>query len=208
MTKVVLSFVLILTILVAVKRKGFTGYNEIHIAGSRKLPGEISMFFKNRNYWIARLVLILALSWGAVGAVPARAQAMVYRVAPEGAVSGSCGADWANPCDLQYVLDVLTSQSTGGEVWVKAGTYFPGEDRRETFELRNGVALYGGFAGTETTRAQRELGFHFSILDGDIGTRWFNGDNSYHVVSSYNTDSTAVLDGFTITGGNSNDNEN
>ncbi|HEU4744872.1 MAG TPA: hypothetical protein VFS61_06530, partial [Anaerolineales bacterium] len=166
------------------------------------------MPFNHRTYLIARFVLILALSFGVFRAGPARAQAMVYRVAPDGAVSGVCGADWSNPCDLQYVLQSLTYQSTGVEVWVKAGTYFPGEDRMNTFELRDGVAIYGGFAGTETARAQRDLGFHFSILDGDIGTKGVARDNVYHVVSSYNTDSTAVLDGFTVTGGNGDNNEN
>ena len=166
------------------------------------------MPFNHRTYLIARFVLILALSFGVFRAGPARAQAMVYRVAPDGAVSGVCGADWSNPCDLQYVLQSLTYQSTGVEVWVKAGTYFPGEDRMNTFELRDGVAIYGGFAGTETARAQRDLGFHFSILDGDIGTKGVASDNVYHVVSSYNTDSTAVLDGFTVTGGNGDNNEN
>ena len=166
------------------------------------------MSLKNRKYLIARFVLILAASLGMLDAAPAQAQSTVYRVAPDGATNGACGADWSNPCDLQYVLNTLPAQATGVEVWVKAGIYVPGENRTDTFELRNGVALYGGFAGTETTRAQRDLGFDFSILDGDIGAKWVISDNSYHVVSSYNTDSTAVLDGFRVTGGNGNDNKN
>ncbi|GAI80669.1 unnamed protein product, partial [marine sediment metagenome] len=40
-------------------------------------------------------------------------------------------------------------------------------------------------------------------LSGDDGPNFANnGENSYHVVTGSNTDETAVLDGFTIAGGN------
>ena len=52
---------------------------------------------------------------------------------------------------------------------------------------------------------QRNCEVYETILSGDIGTVDSNADNSYHVVSSsIGTEPNAILDGFTITGGNAN----
>ncbi len=167
----------------------------------------------HQKLFIARLVLILALLATMFGAMPAglvRAEPFGYRAAPGGATSGDCGGDWANPCDLQYLLSVLTGEA---EIWLKEGTYKPGTDRNSTFSLRDGIAIYGGFAGTETTRDQRDPSFHTTILSGDL-----NGDdnssitfdeptraeNALHVVASSSVGNTAILDGVTVTGGNAN----
>src|SRR6185436_11290382 len=124
----------------------------------------------------------------------------------------SCGSDWSDPCDLQYAL---TSQATAGdELWVKAGTYKPttGTDPTASFVLKNGIAIYGGFAGTETLQTQRDPAANLTILSGDIDNNDDSnnadgnfidetytdivGINSYHVVTGA---SGATLDGFTIT---------
>jgi predicted outer membrane repeat protein len=103
---------------------------------------------------------------------------------------------------LQYALGSATS---GSELWVKTGTYRPtsSANRAISFALKNGVALYGGFAGTETLRTQRRP-TNITILSGDIGVPNNNTDNSYHVVNGANTNNTAILDGFQIQGGNAN----
>jgi hypothetical protein len=80
----------------------------------------------------------------------------------------------------------------------------PGDPRTATFQMKSGVALYGGFSGTETARNQRDWAANVTILSGDIGAEGDNSDNSYHVVTANNTDASAVLDGFTISGGNAN----
>ena len=128
----------------------------------------------------------------------------VFRVVPAGATSGNCGYDWAHGCDLQYALG--TKSYAGDELWVETGTYKPttSTDRTVSFVLKSGVALYGGFAGTETSREQRNWATNVTTLSGDIGTTGNNSDNSYHVVTGSGTNSAAVLDGFTITGGNAN----
>ena len=74
--------------------------------------------------------------------------------------------------------------------------------RTISFVMKQGVAIYGGFAGTETTRDQRNWGTNQTILSGDIGAPGNSSDNSYNVVVGV---SGATLDGFTITGGNAND---
>jgi predicted outer membrane repeat protein len=86
---------------------------------------------------------------------------------------------------------------------VAAGTYTPtlGVTRTATFHLIHGVALYGGFAMTETLRSQRDFTAHVTILSGDIGTPSDASDNAYHVVTGSGVTNTAVLDGFNLMGG-------
>ncbi len=133
------------------------------------------------------------------------------RVKPVGASSGVCGASWDTACDLHYALSISIP---GDELWVAAGTYKPtnSTDRSVTFSLPSNVALYGGFAGTETQRNQRDWTTNVTILSGDIDnndsqtpvitdieTVTGNDTNSNNVVTiAGNT----ILDGFTITGGN------
>jgi parallel beta-helix repeat protein len=144
-------------------------------------------------------VLFLLALTSAVFAAPAAA---VRYVVPGGATSGAC-ASWATACDLPYALSSATS---GDELWVKAGTYKPttGSDRTATFPLNSGVGVYGGFAGTETLRDQRNWTANITILSGDIGVNGNTSDNVYHVVTGSSTNNTALLDGFTVTGGNAN----
>ena len=127
-------------------------------------------------------------------------------VKPGGSPANDCSS-WANACELQ---DALDAAGPGDEIWVAAGTYTPTQQssppdpRSATFELVSGVAIYGGFAATETLRTQRDWGAHVTILSGDIGVEEDNSDNSYHVVTGSGVTATAVLDGFTISGGNAN----
>ncbi len=114
------------------------------------------------------------------------------------------GTSWTNAyTSLQSAISVAMS---GDAIWVAAGTYKPtdGTDRTVSFQLKNGVAVYGGFAGTETILNQRNMRDNETILSGDIGITGDNSDNTYHVVYNYEKDNTALLDGVTITGGNAN----
>ncbi|MGD1871795.1 MAG: DUF4347 domain-containing protein, partial [Mastigocoleus sp.] len=115
------------------------------------------------------------------------------------------GTSWNDAyTDLQSALAVANS---GDEIWVAQGTYKPTTttDRNATFELKDGVAIYGGFVGGETNEQQRDWQNNVTTLSGDIGGNG-NSDNSYVVITGANgIDSTAILDGFTISDGN-NDN--
>jgi len=57
------------------------------------------------------------------------------------------------------------------------------------------VQLYGGFAGTETERDQRNWIAHEAVIDGSTALA---GEAAYHVVLGANS---ATLDGFTVSGG-------
>jgi hypothetical protein len=161
----------------------------------------------SRSFALCRagaLILLTLLILFTPAALPAQAEpttGTIYRVVPDGTSSGDCGDSWANACSLQHALKDL-ADGGGDEIWVAAGTYTPGAAREDTFQLKNGVALYGGFAGTESERSQRDWQTNETILSGDIGVSEDSSDNSYHVVSGSGTDRSAVLDGFTVTKGN------
>ena len=119
---------------------------------------------------------------------------------------------------LQKALDKAVS---GKQIWIAKGTYKPSSaysltvdgNRDFHFEMKEGVEIYGGFAGTEDPKTfdlnNRDLTNNKTILSGDIGIEGNNSDNCYHVFYHPNgtgLSNAAVLDGVTITGGNANTN--
>ncbi|MGI6783239.1 MAG: right-handed parallel beta-helix repeat-containing protein [Aminivibrio sp.] len=109
-------------------------------------------------------------------------------------VSGN-GESWETAFkDFQGALDAASGKKA--EIWVAAGTYKPtdGDDPAESFVLKDDVALYGGFAGDEDQRDDRDFTKNVTTLEGSGNT----------VVCAIGVNETAVLDGFTITGGNAN----
>lgn len=132
------------------------------------------------------------------------------------------GLSWTNA--FTNIRSALTAVAGKGrcEIRVAEGTYRPDEgpgdsssSSRATFQLMEDVSLKGGYAGLGSSNPnQRDILAHESILSGDLddnddpsairhrllddSTRF---DNSYHVVTAIDTDSTAVLDGFTVRGG-------
>ncbi|MHB8519372.1 MAG: choice-of-anchor Q domain-containing protein [Limisphaerales bacterium] len=88
----------------------------------------------------------------------------------------------------------LSAAQAGDEVWVAAGTYFATSDLPGgNFAVTNGVALYGGFSGSETNRDQRNWTKNLTILDGR---------GLYRVVTvAGGATNTTRVDGFTIRNG-------
>jgi len=115
------------------------------------------------------------------------------------------GSSWEIAyADLQQAL---TAAVSGDRILVADGTYKPTTttDRTISLQLKTGVAVLGGYAGYAAHDPDaRHFDAYKSILSGDIGKPADNRDNSYHVVLASGVDSTAILDGFTITGGNAN----
>ncbi len=147
--------------------------------------------------FFGRVACVALLTFAAVTS----AQTVWY--VDDDATGANDGTSWENAfTDLQAAL--LPAQS-GDSIWVAAGTYKPttNTDRAISFAMKEGVALYGGFAGNENPAtfdlATRNFAANETILSGDIGAADDNTDNSYHVVAGANN---ATLDGFTITGAN------
>lgn len=115
------------------------------------------------------------------------------------ATGANNGTSWENAyTDLQLAL---SDAAHGDQIWVAKGIYLPTstQDRTISFNLPQGVKLYGGFSGTETALEQRNPNLNPTVLSGDIGLPGFRADNSYHVLTIFQGDSETAIDGFTIT---------
>ncbi len=154
--------------------------------------------------------------------LPGRAAADILPVAVcyvnAGVVGGeNSGLTWA---DAYNNLQDALGEPACGEIWVAAGIYKPGTIDTDWFLIPPGVAVYGGFDGTESSRDQRDWVAHVTILSGDLAGDDIdpNADqviadgndirnvNSHHVVVvSGGSSGTTVLDGFTITAGDAHD---
>lgn len=99
---------------------------------------------------------------------------------------GAGGTSFADAIpDLQHALALAVS---GDRIFVAVGAYTPHpSDPSQSFFLKDGVALYGGFDGTESTLTERAGLFQQTVL-------W----KSRHVLQGVSVTSTAVLDGFRI----------
>ena len=138
---------------------------------------------------LAALLVVLPVARGSAGDIYVN----------QNATGANNGTSWANAYkDLQPALIAAVS---GDTLRVAQGVYKPtaGYSRAPTFQLKNRVTLYGGYP---TGGGTRNPAANVTTLSGDTGTVGDASDNSYHVVTGSGTDNTAVLDGFTITGGN------
>ncbi|MBK9014637.1 MAG: hypothetical protein IPM82_11460 [Saprospiraceae bacterium] len=126
------------------------------------------------------------------------------------ATGSNNGSSWQNAyTDLQAAL----SNTTTGQIWVAAGTYWPGgnnPDPSDCFVVDAALSVYGGFAGTETNLSQRNSATNPTVLSGDqeandplnVFDSLLFLDNALHVVYVDTLiGCTTTIDGLTIKGG-------
>lgn len=97
------------------------------------------------------------------------------------------GTSWANA--YVTINDAADNAIDGDEIWVAGGTYQLYTSGEGTVEINNAVSIYGGFAGTETHRSQRDRGQNNTIIDGQ---------DEYQCFRVYKA---ATIDGFVIRNG-------
>jgi hypothetical protein len=155
-------------------------------------------------------------------AIPCQAGIIYVDADANGANDGTSWADAYN-----YLQDALADANSNGdvnEIWVATGIYTPDSNSADpngtgnqyaTFQLLNGVALHGGYAGfSQPDPNARDIELYETILSGDLNSddtqltdpadMWSDPNrynNSEFVVTGSGTDANAVLDGFTITAG-------
>jgi hypothetical protein len=151
---------------------------------------------------IKQFFTFLALLAAAILAAPS-ATARIWYVDRAATETAQDGQSWATAFKtLQPAIDAAHADG-GGELWVAEGTY--GEQRIYidadtsrnigSLVLREGVEVYGGFAGDETLREHRNILHHRTIIDGSHARE---GEPARQVIIGA---SNTVLDGVEITGG-------
>lgn len=107
------------------------------------------------------------------------------------------GTTWLDA--FTELRDALPYAQYGDEVWVAQGIYTPyvAGDIPIAFEMGSGVRLFGGFSGSESLITQRDWSSFETILSGQVGPN----SNALHVIYCEHTDTTTLIDGFTIKDG-------
>ncbi|MEM6764443.1 MAG: choice-of-anchor Q domain-containing protein [Bacteroidota bacterium] len=142
--------------------------------------------------------LVLSLSLDAI------AQNKIY--VNDDANGANTGLSWEDA--YTNLHDALEEAEYGDQVWVAAGIYKPTncqtcsqENRKESFRLKNGVSLLGGFSGEEQKLSERVTDSinlfteNPTILDGNIGITEDSIDNSFTLLTVRQFDSTAEING-------------
>jgi len=163
----------------------------------------------------ARVTVLLAV----LVSLTAPAHGQIY--VDKNASGANDGTSWTDAyTDLQTAIDNASGSS---ELWIAEGVYKP-DSEGDSFTIignKDGIELYGGFEGTESSRSEREPTQHRTILSGDLNgddadpdgdgiiedaSQIAGGENAHHVLlldgrSSGNITAGTVIDGMVVTAG-------
>jgi hypothetical protein len=129
-------------------------------------------------------------------------QGQVIRYVKTAASGLGDGSSWENASG--NIQSMVNASSSSNQVWISGGTYL----LNASLEMKEGVNIYGGFFGNETTLNERPKSdldgngtieawefTHATVLDGQNAVRVLNQEDEYGIETIY--------DGFTITKGKS-----
>ena len=137
-----------------------------------------------------------------------------YYVSENGSGSKD-GSSWSNALDGNTVLEsgytklaeALQSAGSDDHFWVAEGTYLSCGDNDATkhFVLNEGVGIYGGFVGTESSLDERDLENVLTIFSGELqgDEDETNNTDGIFVTTQANTlwSQSSTLNGVTLTKG-------
>ncbi len=155
---------------------------------------KISFLFNDGGIWAYAAGIDNIVIQG-VGAITPDANNILY--VNKAATGNGSGDSWANALtDVQAAIDAATA---GDKIFVKKGEY----TLTASIFMKEGVKMYGSFAGTETSLAARDLsGFSNNAANATI----LKSNGGQRVISNVFTSgslmtSASVLDGFVLTEG-------
>jgi len=131
----------------------------------------------------SRTSLFMLLAAAALTFLSSPAAAVVYYVDGENGGDPNDGLSWDTAkATIQAAVDTAAPDD---EIWVKAGTYAISSQ----IDVDKAVGIYGGFAGDETGRSQRDWANNTTTIDGQGIARILDITNE------------PIIDGFTLTNG-------
>ena len=173
---------------------------------------------KNSYKWAALFLILVSFNNFAL------ANKVIY--VDDDAAGANDGSSWQNA--YNFLQDALADANTAEkpvEIHVAQGIYKPDQgegqtagDRNAAFRLINDVTLSGGFAGIlKSDPNKQNIEEYETVLSGDLAGNDIEindpdklleeptrSENSLTIIWGAHTDSTSLLDGFTIKGGNNN----
>ena len=149
-----------------------------------------------KDFTLKRGAIVVLLTIMSVSLVSGQTDRVYVSTSGSGFDEVGDHGSWDNATDeLQEAINALFANG-GGEIWVESGMYAPtqtydgsADSKRRSFIMREGVAVIGGFDGTETSLEQRtDFGYNYNsgnpspqsnatVLSGDLGS-----ESAYHVV--------------------------
>jgi len=131
----------------------------------------------------SRTSLFMLLAAVALTFLSSPAPAVVYYVDGQNGQDPNDGLSWDTAkATIQAAVDAA---STDDEIWVKAGNYAISSQ----IQVDEAIGIYGGFAGDEIERSQRDWVGNVTMMDGQNSTRILQ------------TADEPIIDGFTLING-------
>ena len=91
------------------------------------------------------------------------------------------GTSWYDA--FTSLSDALEQSDPGSEIWVASGVYTPGDSRTDSFVLKDGMIVLGGFLPGASSVSERNPETAPTIFSGEIQGDGELENNSFHVVT-------------------------